>query len=74
MRTEQEIRKRLHDLENETLTSGPFTEFENIARKAAKQALEWVLEETENLLTYWGKTNSLEQEKKCNVARKTQIR
>ena len=52
MRTEQEIRKRLNDLENETLTSGPFTEFENIARKAAKQALEWALEETENLLTY----------------------
>jgi hypothetical protein len=52
MRTEQEIRKRSKDLENETLTSGPFTEFENIARKAAKQALEWVLEETESLLTY----------------------
>jgi len=52
MRTEQEIRKRLNDLENGTLTVGPFTEFENIARKAAKQALEWVLEETESLLTY----------------------
>jgi hypothetical protein len=52
MRTEQEIRKRLRDLENETLTDGPFTEFEIIARKAAKQALEWVLEETESLLTY----------------------
>ena len=52
MRTEPEIRKRLNDLENETLTSGPFTEFETIARKAAKQALEWVLEETESLLTY----------------------
>ena len=51
MRTEQEIRKRLNDLENETLTSGPFTEFETIARKAAKQALEWVLDETESLLT-----------------------
>ena len=52
MRTEQEIRKRLRDLENETQTDGPFTEFKNIARKAAKQALEWVLEETESLLTY----------------------
>ena len=52
MRTEQEIRKSLKNLENETLTNGPFTEFEIIARKAAKQALEWVLEETENLLTY----------------------
>jgi hypothetical protein len=52
MRTAQEIRKRLNDLENETLTSGPFTEFENIARKAAKQAMEWVLEETDSILTY----------------------
>jgi hypothetical protein len=52
MRTEQEIRKRLRDLENETLTDGPFTEFEIIARKAAKQALEWFLEDTEKLLTY----------------------
>jgi hypothetical protein len=52
MRKEQEIRKRLRDLENETLTDGPFTEFEIIARKATKQALEWVLEETESLLTY----------------------
>jgi hypothetical protein len=52
MRTEQEIRKRLRDLENETLNSGPFTERKIIARKAAKQALEWVLEETDSLLTY----------------------
>jgi hypothetical protein len=52
MRTEQEIGKRLRDLENETRTGGPFTEWQNIARKSAKQALEWVLEETESLLTY----------------------
>jgi uncharacterized protein YbcI len=52
MRTEQEIRKRLRHLENETLNNGPFSEFKNIARKAAKQALEGVLEETESLLTY----------------------
>jgi hypothetical protein len=52
MRTEQEIRKQLRELENETLTSGPFTEFKTIARKATKQALEWVLEDTEKLLTY----------------------
>jgi len=51
MRTEQEIRKRLEDLKNEMLNDGPFTEFEKIARKAAKQALDWVLEETESLLT-----------------------
>jgi len=52
MKTEQEIRKRLRDLENEMLNGGPFTEWQNIARKAAKQALEWFLEETESLLTY----------------------
>jgi hypothetical protein len=52
MRTEQEIRKRLRDLEKETQTGGPFTEWKIVARKAAKQALEWVLEETESLLTY----------------------
>jgi len=52
MRAEQGIRKRLRDLENETLNDGPFTEFEIIARKAAKQTLEWVLEEKESLLTY----------------------
>ena len=52
MKAEQEIKKRLRDLENEARTGGPFTEWQNIARKAAKQALEWVLEETESLLTY----------------------
>jgi len=52
MRTEQQIKNRLRDLENETRTDGTFTEFKTIARKAAKQALEWVLEETESLLTY----------------------
>jgi uncharacterized protein YbcI len=52
MRTEQEIRNRLRNLENETLTNGPLKERETIARKATKQALEWVLKETEKLLTY----------------------
>jgi hypothetical protein len=52
MRTEEEIRKRLKHLEKERETEGPFTEQKNVARKAAKQALEWVLEETNNLLTY----------------------
>jgi hypothetical protein len=52
MKAEQEIKKRLRDLENEARTGGPFTEWQNIARKAAKQALEWVLEETGSLLTY----------------------
>jgi hypothetical protein len=51
MRTEQEIRKRLENLEDEMLNGGPFTEFELIARKASKQAFEWILEETENPFT-----------------------
>jgi hypothetical protein len=51
-RTEEEIRKRLELLEKERETEGPFTEQKNIARKAAKQALLWVLEETDSLLTY----------------------
>jgi hypothetical protein len=52
MRPEQEIRKRLSELESEALNNGPFRERENIAMKAAKQALEWVLEDTDKLLTY----------------------
>jgi hypothetical protein len=51
MRTEQEIKKRLENLEKERETEGPFTERKNIARKAAEQALQWVLEETGSLLT-----------------------
>jgi hypothetical protein len=52
MRTEQEIIQRLRELENEALNDGPYREWENIALKAAKQALEWVLKDTEELLTY----------------------
>jgi len=52
VRTEEQIRKRLELLEKERETEGPFTELKNIARKAAKQALLWVLEETDSLLTY----------------------
>jgi hypothetical protein len=52
MRTEQEIRQRLTELEKEAINNGPYREWENVAMKAAKQALEWVLEDTEKLLTY----------------------
>jgi hypothetical protein len=52
VRTEEDIREQLAHLEQEKRNGGPFTEFENIARKAAKQALEWVLGETDNILTY----------------------
>jgi hypothetical protein len=39
MRTEEEIRKRLENLEKESVAEGPFTEQKNIGRKATKQAL-----------------------------------
>ena len=52
MKSKEEVRKKLERLEKERKTEGPFTEQKNIAKKAAKQALEWVLEETDNLLTY----------------------
>jgi hypothetical protein len=52
MRTEEEIRKQLRVLEKERITEGPFTERKNIARIAAKQALEWALGETDSPQTY----------------------
>ncbi|MCW3996067.1 MAG: hypothetical protein NWE98_07980 [Candidatus Bathyarchaeota archaeon] len=52
MRSEQEIRNNLKELEKTALTEGPFREWEKIAMKATKQALEWVLEDTDKLLTY----------------------
>jgi hypothetical protein len=51
MRTEKAIRQRLIGLEKEAINNGPYREWENVAIKAAKQALEWVLEDTEKLLT-----------------------
>ena len=52
VRTEKLIRERLDKLMKERLTEGPYLEKDNIAWHATKQALEWVLEETETLLTY----------------------
>ena len=52
MRIEKEIRERLDKLRKEHLTEGPYLEKTNIAWHAAKQALEWVLEETNTLLTF----------------------
>ena len=49
---EKEIRERLDKLMKERLTEGSYLEKDNIACHAAKQALEWVLEETVTLLTY----------------------
>jgi hypothetical protein len=52
VRTEEEIRERLEKLKKERLTEGLYIEQDNIAWHATKQALEWVLEETQTLLTY----------------------
>jgi len=52
MRTEKEIRERLDRLMKERLTEGPYLEKDDIAWHATKQALEWVLGETDTLLTY----------------------
>ena len=52
MRSDDEIRKRLKLLKQNKITRGPYSELKTIAWNATKQALEWVLEETENLLTY----------------------
>lgn len=52
MRTEKEIRERLDKLMKERLTEGPYLERDDIAWHATKQALNWVLGETETLLTY----------------------
>jgi hypothetical protein len=52
MRTEQEIRQRVRELKNEALPNDHIGNMENIAMKAVKQALEWVIEDTEKLLTY----------------------
>jgi hypothetical protein len=52
MRSEKEIRKQLELLKENKVTGGPYSELKTIAWNATKQALEWMLEETENLLTY----------------------
>ena len=52
MRSENDIRKRLKILKENKIVRGPYSELKTIAWKATKQALEWVLEETENPLTY----------------------
>jgi len=52
VRTKEEIRKYLELPEKKRETEGSFIEHENIARKAAKQGLLWVLQETDSLLTY----------------------
>jgi ribosomal protein L29 len=52
MRSREEIQKTIEALKKEQMTEGPFTERRNIARIATRQALEWVLGEVDNPLTY----------------------
>ena len=52
MRTEQEIRTRLSELKNKRKIESPYIESKSVAWHAAKQVLEWVLEEEKQLLTY----------------------
>ena len=52
MRTEKKIRMRLEELKNQRKIERPYIENKSIAWHAAKQALEWVLEEANQLLTY----------------------
>ena len=52
LRSESEIRERLNLLKKNKLTGLPYSELKTIAWKGTKQALEWVLEESEKLLTY----------------------
>jgi len=52
MRTEEEIKKVLRELRESRKRGSPLTERRNIAWHGTKQALEWVLEQTDTLLTY----------------------
>jgi len=52
MRTEEEIKKALRELRESRKRGSPLTERQNIAWHGTKQALEWVLEQTDTLLTY----------------------
>jgi hypothetical protein len=52
MRSENEIGKRLKLLKQNKVTGGPYSELKTIAWNATKQALKWVLEESDELLTY----------------------
>lgn len=52
MRTEEEIEKALKELRENQKCRPPLTELQNIAWQGTKQALEWVLEQTNTLLTY----------------------
>ena len=52
LRSESVIRERLNLLKKNKLDGLPYSELKTIAWNGTKQALEWVLEESEKLLTY----------------------
>jgi len=52
MRTKEEIKKALKELRKTRKHGSPLTEPQNIAWHGTKQALEWVLKQTDTLLTY----------------------
>lgn len=52
LRSENEIRKQLEVLKKNMVSGLPYNELKSIAWHGTKQALEWVLEESEKLLTY----------------------
>jgi len=52
MRSENEIGKRLKLLKQNKVTGEPYSELKTIAWNATKHVLEWVLEESDELLTY----------------------
>ena len=51
LRSESEIGRRLRLLKQNKLEEEPYSELKTIARNATKQALKWVLEESDKLLT-----------------------
>ncbi len=52
MRTEEEIKKTLKELRKTRREGVRLTEAQSIAWHGTKQALEWVLKQTDTLLTY----------------------
>lgn len=52
MRSKIEIQKQLETLRQDKLSGLPYSELKTIAWHGTKQALEWVLGETDDLLTY----------------------